>query len=225
MSTGLIVLIVVAVLLLLLLAILLLSGGGADKPTAPDPLAGTPGHDHSKGAANCPACQAAAAAVKKTIPEKCLVLFRPPADWKGEYGFDWLRQGDTGLSGDVDYKTIVGGYGTAYATVSTAVFTASTPKYQSLKGGFYNPFQSSWKKNADNTPYEYLTPWLALFPADQCVGNQKKCEAKLSLNIEVVAHEPEVLRVLYNKEFFSVDKEELSPRTVGVNTSNIKLLE
>lgn len=222
MSPLLIILIVVVVLLLLFAAIAIFSGGG-DKSAAPDPLAAAPGHDHSAGAANCPACQAAAAAVKKTIPEKCLVLFRPGSDWKGEFGFDWLRQGDTALSGDVDYSTIVGSYGAVYATESTAVFTVNNPKYQSLKTAFYNPFPSSWKKNADNTPYEYFTPWLTLFPADQCTGNQKKAEAKLSLKIEVVAHEPETLRVLYNKEFFTVDKEEVSPKTVGNNTSDITI--
>ncbi|OWP78791.1 hypothetical protein [Flavobacterium oreochromis] len=45
-----------------------------------------------------------------TLPAKCIVQFRPKNGWKGEFGFDWFRLGDTGIKGDVDYNTIVGQY-------------------------------------------------------------------------------------------------------------------
>ena len=34
------------------------------------------------------------------ITAKCIVQFRPHNKWNGEYGFDWIRTGDTGQSGD-----------------------------------------------------------------------------------------------------------------------------
>ena len=40
----------------------------------------------------------------------CIVQFRPQSSWKGEFGFDWFRIGDTGRAGDVSYDTIIGQY-------------------------------------------------------------------------------------------------------------------
>ncbi len=173
------------------------------------------GHDHSKGAENCAACQASSNPKNVKVPEKCLVLFRPDPAWKGEYGFDWLRENDTGLSGDVHYKNIVGSYGSVYATESAAVFTKSDAKYMSLRNGSYGPFNVSWKIDAAGKTYSYPTPALSLFPKDQCSGNSKKFEAKVKLKIEVVGKEPEMLRFDYNSEFLELDKKEVSPKSVG----------
>lgn len=51
----------------------------------------------------------------KYIDSRCIVEFRPNDDWKGEYGFDWYRRGDTdeNINGTItksEYKTIVGKY-------------------------------------------------------------------------------------------------------------------
>lgn len=51
----------------------------------------------------------------KYIDSRCIVEFRPNDNWKGEYGFDWYRRGDTeeNINGTVtksEYKTIVGKY-------------------------------------------------------------------------------------------------------------------
>ena len=48
--------------------------------------------------------------VIKEIKTKCLVHFRPHNDWKGEYGFDWFRTGDTGMEGDNNFNEIIGFY-------------------------------------------------------------------------------------------------------------------
>ncbi|MEP7279636.1 MAG: hypothetical protein ABI813_13385 [Bacteroidota bacterium] len=217
MSPLLIVTIIVVVVLLLIGLISALTGddagSGSGKPG--DAAGGGPAHDHSAGTENCPACQAAAKAVKKTVPQKCLVLFRPTAAWKGEYGIDWMREGDSGLVGDVDYINIIGAYGSVYATEAAAVFTVNKAKYASLKTGFFNPYTISWKKDAKGIPVDYMIAWLSLFPKDQCTGNNKKFEAKISLDVEIVANEPEVLRLVYNKDYFELDKQELTPKTVG----------
>ena len=48
--------------------------------------------------------------VIEEIKTKCLVHFRPHNDWKGEYGFDWFRTGDTGMEGDNNFNDIIGFY-------------------------------------------------------------------------------------------------------------------
>lgn len=42
------------------------------------------------------------------ITASLTVEFRPHNNWTGEFSFDWIRLGDTGLSGDTFYKNIVG---------------------------------------------------------------------------------------------------------------------
>lgn len=41
------------------------------------------------------------------ILSKCMVRFRPSEKYVGQYGFDWIRVGDTNLSGDTPYKNII----------------------------------------------------------------------------------------------------------------------
>jgi hypothetical protein len=221
MSPFAIVAIIVAVILILLIAALIINALSSKNDS--DPLASQPGHDHSKGADNCTACQAAAKKTNVKVPEKCLVEFRLSAGYKGEFGFDWLREGDTGTSGDLDYKGIVGSYGDDYATEATAVFTKSEAKYLSLRSGSYNPFTSSWKKDDKGADYVYATPWLSLFPKDQCAGNAKKNEAKLTVNIEVVSKEPDVLRIDYDKDLFEIDKQVVTPKSIGKNKMELTI--
>lgn len=63
---------------------------------------------------------------------KCIVEFRPTKDWKGEFGFDWLRKGDRKVAKngtDINYKGIIGKYGSIYATETGAVFTPKNSDY------------------------------------------------------------------------------------------------
>ncbi|WP_347218199.1 hypothetical protein [Chryseobacterium sp.] len=80
---------------------------------------------------------------------KCAVFFRPTKEWKGEFGFDWIRVGDSKMETDVPYNGIIGNYGTVYATQKEAKFTADPKKYSSIlkdystfsvyKGTYYVP--------------------------------------------------------------------------------------
>ena len=186
-------LVIVAVILIVAVVAYLMSGSDDEKnAAAADPLAGQPGHDHSNGADNCPACKAAANPVNVKVPEKCIVAFRPKAGWSGEFGFDWLREGDTTLTGDKDYATVVG-----------------NNKFTTLRSSHYETFTSPWKKDAANAPYVYTIPWLTLFPTSQCTGNTKKSEAKLTMYIEVVSKKPEVLRFDYDKTMIELDPAEI----------------
>lgn len=39
---------------------------------------------------------------------KCIVHIRPKEDWRGEFAFDWFREGNSALLDDVDFNEIVG---------------------------------------------------------------------------------------------------------------------
>lgn len=41
---------------------------------------------------------------------KCIVHLRPQQDWRGEFAFDWFREGISTLLDDVDFNEIVGKY-------------------------------------------------------------------------------------------------------------------
>ena len=45
------------------------------------------------------------------VDDRCMVSFRPKDNWNGNnYGFDWVRTGDTKIKGDTYYKNIIGNY-------------------------------------------------------------------------------------------------------------------
>jgi hypothetical protein len=152
---------------------------------------------------------------KTYITSHCIVKIRPKDDWKGEFGFDWVREADTGISGDNKFDGIVGRYGAKYATDPAAVFTKSLTKFTRLKDNVYNAFNLPWKKDGKDGTLENKVSWLTLFPPDQCKDNAKKCEAKLSLDFEVIDETSEKIRIDYDKQFLELDKEEVTPTSVG----------
>ena len=153
---------------------------------------------------------------KLTVFSKCLVNFRTADNWEGSFGFDWIRAADTGRNGDVDYEKHVGSYGEVYATNDNAVFTAEKAKYDDLKSRYYHPFEIVWKTNEDGKKYENTSAWLSLFPEDQTQGdkNHKKCTAKLRLFYEIKDHAPDILRFIYDKSLFKLNKEEVDDKGV-----------
>ena len=127
------------------------------------------------------------------LPAKCIVHFRPKADWKGKgYGFDWMRIGDTGEFGDMQpYKDIVG---KQYHNDETVKDKDGNPipglKGTLVKGvneynGDFPPDGDKRDEKKDKALYkslqkkyqqliiaarppsanrEYYCPWLSLFP-------------------------------------------------------------
>lgn len=118
------------------------------------------------------------------LKAKCLVEFRPHGNWKGEFGFDWVRGADSGLVGDKKWvKNILGKhYTTAKCDVVTTntnswtnFFKKDSSMYDRLMRSFKN-FQINWKL-IKKKPYLYQVPVISLIP--------NKNEAKLSLKIEI----------------------------------------
>ncbi len=108
---------------------------------------------------------------------KLIVNFRPKKDWKGEFGFDWIREGDTKLFNDNRFTDVV-----AYQYTDTSYTTkvAGNTSHNKYDGSFkpdinmynelvrqYKPFTIPWrtvkdKKSGKEIATEYYTPWMSI---------------------------------------------------------------
>ncbi|MBS3737389.1 MAG: hypothetical protein KGY51_00120 [Psychroflexus sp.] len=156
-----------------------------------------------------------------------VVHFRPLSNWEGEYGFDWIRIGDSGHTGDTisptDRRLIenIGHY-----------YDASNPSFK--EGGDGNIFRNIalFKKektefNAFQTQFEfypnftnsafYSVPYLYLYPSRDRIGNNtvfpklnlsgnQKClvEATLKLIINTSTITVNSLKIKFEKQNFEI---------------------
>ena len=124
---------------------------------------------------------------------KVLVNFRTGNSYDGEYGFDWIRMGDTGKPGDVWYKDIIGRY-------ESKKFVQDDKEYNKL-GKLFEMVDHPTKPKD-----KYVVPVLALLP------NKK---ATLTLKVEVKGSDAEKIEFKYDKTYFKLNKTEVSHKTVG----------
>ncbi|REC46835.1 zinc metalloprotease [Chryseobacterium pennipullorum] len=163
------------------------------------------------------------------IRAKCVVHFRAKDGWRGEdYGFDWMRLGETSNFGDVNYENIVAKQYTdsTYATLERDIneydgsFKKDPVLYSKLKQE-YGVYSIPWKKKADGTPENYYCSWLSLYPSQindsntkqLIASNFKNTKAVLSLSIEV-DEEPDTLKFKENK-LFKISPMEITTKTKG----------
>ncbi|MDC8101366.1 hypothetical protein [Chryseobacterium rhizosphaerae] len=121
-----------------------------------------------------------------------VVQFRPNKNWKGEFGFDWIRMADTKLFNDISFKDIVAyqyfdstyakkvdSSKGSYVNKYDGAFKADETMFNNLKKE-YKPFSIPWKTYKDKTgkeiPEEYYIPWLSL---------KKDKEAKITFFAEI----------------------------------------
>ncbi|MEM7086420.1 MAG: hypothetical protein AAF489_09570 [Bacteroidota bacterium] len=100
---------------------------------------------------------------------KCKVDFRTKAPFAGEFGFDWMRKGDTGLPGDVDYETNVG---KLYSDPAHTIVIDNVNTYS----GHFNVIPSMYKRleleydpfptqfDSSNNIAKYYAPKLVIYP-------------------------------------------------------------
>jgi hypothetical protein len=153
------------------------------------------------------------------IPAKAIVMFRPLSNWKGEFGFDWMRTGSgtdlgqTSILGDVDYKTILGYYNN---NLSSNPFIADTldannngekDLYEALKKE-YKIYPITSKLDSAGHPVEYLAPILSMYKNE---NESVKSIAVLQLQIEVEGTEPEDLVIEYERAYFEITKNSGTP--------------
>ncbi len=95
--------------------------------------------------------------------------FRVKQPYDGEFGFDWMRIGDTGAPGDIDYKNHVG---KLYRDVAHTIIETDSnvdngnfnpiPKMYKKLEREYNVFPCQWEIN--NNVDKYFIPTLTLYP-------------------------------------------------------------
>lgn len=147
------------------------------------------------------------------IEPKCLVHFRPHSKYHGEFGFDWIRMGDSGNKGDVWYKNIVGFYeykkkANGNWDMCSGKFVQSTKEYDNMVFGEFRRFSVPWKTTNKDAPYIYPIPYMTLLP---------EYSAKLKLIVEV-EEEPEKFEFKYNEACFDVTIDKELPITKGKST-------
>ena len=146
--------------------------------------------------------------VESNPKAKCRVLFRPHDAYEGEYGFDWLREEDSGLANEPAYEGIIeGGYKDGKSDLSSAeAYKALKTEYNRFPiWGFGN--HGTW---TDDRGYsigfgEYFVPYLNLFPKPFCntvdYSPAPPYEAKLKVLVEI----KDIIEFEYNNEFLSID--------------------
>jgi hypothetical protein len=142
------------------------------------------------------------------LDAKCIVHFRPKSSWKGEFGFDWFRIGDTDFDGDTNYETLIGQYYDKTLTDSTTARNTNgniwTKNFKAdpqpaafsqfdqideLKRT-YGIFTYSLEKDStgDAITKQYYKPVIALLPTEADPKNLGKFietgKAKLELHLE-----------------------------------------
>ncbi|OXA94734.1 contractile injection system protein, VgrG/Pvc8 family [Flavobacterium hercynium] len=93
------------------------------------------------------------------IVELATVYFRPLPTWRGEFGFDWLREKDNGINIKPDYKSIIeSGYKDGITDLTKAqAFEKLKKEYEII------PIAGKTKAKKKSKPGEYFVPYLSLF--------------------------------------------------------------
>ena len=147
---------------------------------------------------------------KEEMNAKCVVYFRPHDKWQGEFGFDWVRMGDSGHKGDLYwYRDIIGYYRDKktkklrqiYDGEGVTEFKDSSKKYTALLRE-YRVMSIDWKKDF------YIVPILCLMP-------RKKAIFTLKIEIE---EEPKKIIYEIDSKKYTLNKYEISQIKKGKYT-------
>ena len=139
-----------------------------------------------------------------TPKSKVIVQFRPHSDYKGEYGFDWLRVKDNGLSMEPDYESII-----------VSGYKNETTDY--TKQEAYNALKREYKQIPFIVGFfgTYYIPYLNLFPKTYSdtikITPKPPYEAKLKILVEIKHADVDEIKFEFNKDIFSInDKTEFA---------------
>ncbi|CAA0172506.1 hypothetical protein [Tenacibaculum maritimum] len=136
---------------------------------------------------------AATPPVFKPIEAKAIVQFRTHSAYHGEFGFDWMRMGDTGKLGDTWYAKIIGEYEGLWdfnkEEYEGGLFEIKDWAYQKLMHEF-KVMAITWKKDF------YIIPIATIYP---------KRSAEFTLKVEI-EEEPEEISYQFDTTFFSLNK-------------------
>jgi len=151
-----------------------------------------------------------------------MVYFRPLPTWKGEFGFDWLREKDNGLNAEPDYESIIeGGYKDGISNLT------NIEAFEKLKLEYQNiPITRKVSSVASTT--EYLVPYLTLFSKEfvdtmsSTVIIKPRYEAELKLLIEI-EEDLDKLKFDYDDTLFELNTRVINQKTKtnGLEDRNI----
>lgn len=155
---------------------------------------------------------------KPEIKPKCLVYFRPHDNYDGEFGFDWLRTGDTKKKGDSWFGNIMGKY---YESDNVTVFKDTNHwntnfkkdlrMYDRLLRG-YTLFNIPWKKKIGKNAFIYPTPIITLLEGKTAIFNLKIEIEELPKKLTLEFKEKEATKHL------SLNVQQISGVTKGKST-------
>lgn len=122
-----------------------------------------------------------------TIKEeaKCIVHFRPKENWRGEFAFDWFREGNSTLLDDVDFNEIVGKY---YKYDEKEIQKRIEKNNVALLKDIYITDQNKWytvEKDSDNNitgAKEFFKKDPQYLATDNCLDKLKQMYQAFSYN-------------------------------------------
>jgi len=143
----------------------------------------------------------------ETPTPKCMVLFRPHDNYKGEFGFDWLRVKDNDLAEEPDYESIIlSGYKDGISDYS------DKEAYAVLKSE-YRKMPIYGFRSDDSNSGEYYVPYLNLYPKTYSdtiteLGLKPPYEAKLKVLVEIKDADVEEIKLEYDGTIFSINEQD-----------------
>lgn len=143
---------------------------------------------------------------------KAVVEFRIQNNYRGEFGFDWMRIDDKGVDSfdGIYYDILEGGYKTPTEDMS------KDEAYKRMRKD-YNPHKIKMQTRAVSSPDdvkaedEYYVPYLSLFSQPFCekmegdLYNSPQSSATLQVLVEI-EEDIDRLEFKYNKQYIEIDK-------------------
>lgn len=166
----------------------------------------------------------------KSKPEKvalAVVHFRPETAYAGEFGFDWLRIDDNGLTTEPAYEKIIeGGYSTLTDASGNRRDLTKTEAFDKLKKEYLTlPIERKAPPAGSPPPVkapsaEYFVPYLTLFSQEfvntltlPAGAVKPKYEATLRVLVDIEEN-LDKLEFEFDTKVFSLDKTTLSDKNV-----------
>jgi hypothetical protein len=166
---------------------------------------------------------------KAVIQSDCFVRFRPKPNWKGEYGFDWMRDqlhyeiadapavGGIPAIGDIEFKDIIGKH---YEDVSQTVlindingysrnFKKDNILFTALEGEYYKGSDILF---SDGTVNENYASYLSIY--------MKENDAPVPIEIQAFVT---IKETALDELRFAVESEDAGNLTISSSTSLFKL--
>lgn len=138
---------------------------------------------------------------------KVIVQFRTSGSYKGKYGFDWIRMGDSGCPGDTWYANIMGNKHTSKKEVIVDK-TKRVYDYYASRMFSTKRFVIPWKTQGKR-PFMYISPVMTL---------RKGASAKLTLKVEVKEPAVKMEYQCQTPGIFQLSKDTVPPLGNGKHT-------